>query len=110
MKKIEAIIHHFKLDEVVEVLRAIGVTHVVVTEARSFGRQRARSEIYRASVEYGQDFIPKTKIEMTVPDDLQVAVVEAIVKTARTDKGGDGKVLVMNVVEATSIHTGKKEG
>jgi nitrogen regulatory protein P-II 1 len=107
MKKIEAIIKPFKLDEVVEALSEIGVEGVSVTEIRGFGRQKGRTEIYKGA-EYVVDFLPKIKIEIVLSDSLCTAAVEAIQKTARTGKIGDGKIFVLDVEQAIRIRTGDK--
>lgn len=106
MKKIEAIIKPFKLDDVVEALSEIGVEGVSVSEIRGFGRQKGRTEIYKGA-EYVVDFLPKTKLEIVVGDGLVDAAVEAIVRSARTGKIGDGKVFVFNVESAVRIRTGE---
>jgi nitrogen regulatory protein P-II 1 len=108
MKKIEAIIKPFKLDDVVEALSEIGVEGVSVSEIRGFGRQKGRAEIYKGA-EYVVDFLPKTKLEIVVNDDLCEAAVEAIAKAARTGKIGDGKIFVMNVESVLRIRTGEKD-
>jgi nitrogen regulatory protein PII len=107
MKKIEAIIKPFKLEDVKEALSEIGVEGMTVTEVKGFGRQKGHTEIYRGS-EYTVDFLPKVKLEIVV-DDAQVnSVVDAIVKTANTGKIGDGKVFVSSVEQAIRIRTGEK--
>jgi nitrogen regulatory protein P-II 1 len=108
MKKIEAIIKPFKLDDVVEALAEIGVEGVSVSEIRGFGRQKGRTEIYKGA-EYVVDFLPKTKLEILVSDALAEPAVEAIVRAARTGKIGDGKVFVYNVESATRIRTGERD-
>ena len=108
MKKIEAIIKPFKLDDVVEALSEIGVEGVSVTEIRGFGRQKGRAEIYKGA-EYVVDFLPKTKLEIVVNDDLCDQAVEAIAKAARTGKIGDGKIFVFNVESVLRIRTGEKD-
>jgi nitrogen regulatory protein P-II 1 len=108
MKKIEAIIKPFKLDDVVEALSEIGVEGVSVTEIRGFGRQKGRAEIYKGA-EYVVDFLPKTKLEIVVNDDLCEAAVEAIAKAARTGKIGDGKIFVFNVESVLRVRTGEKD-
>jgi nitrogen regulatory protein P-II 1 len=107
MKKIEAIIKPFKLEEVKEALGEVGVEGMTVTEVKGFGRQKGQTEIYRGS-EYAVDFLPKIKIEIVLSDDKLDAAVEAIIKTARTGKIGDGKIFVFNVEEAVRIRTGEK--
>jgi nitrogen regulatory protein P-II 1 len=106
MKKIEAIIKPFKLDEVRESLAEAGVTGLTVTEVKGFGRQRGHTELYRGA-EYVVDFLPKTKVEMIVADQDVERVVEAIVKAARTGKIGDGKIFVSNVEQVVRIRTGE---
>lgn len=107
MKKIEAIIKPFKLEDVKDALSEIGIQGMTVTEVKGFGRQKGHTEIYRGS-EYTVDFLPKVKLEV-VADDAQVdAVVDAIVSTANTGKIGDGKVFVSTVDEAIRIRTGEK--
>ena len=108
MKKVEAIIKPFKLDDVVEALSEIGVEGVSVSEIRGFGRQKGRAEIYKGA-EYVVDFLPKTKIEIVVNDDLCDAAVEAIAKAARTGKIGDGKIFVFNVESVLRVRTGDKD-
>ena len=108
MKKIEAIIKPFKLDDVVEALSEIGVEGVSVTEIRGFGRQKGRAEIYKGA-EYVVDFLPKTKLEIVVNDDLCDAAVEAIAKAARTGKIGDGKIFVFNVESVLRVRTGDRD-
>jgi nitrogen regulatory protein P-II 1 len=106
MKKVEAIIKPFKLDEVRESLAEAGVTGLTVTEVKGFGRQRGHTELYRGA-EYVVDFLPKTKVEMIVSDDHVERVVEAIVKAARTGKIGDGKIFVSSVEQVVRIRTGE---
>ena len=107
MKKIEAIIKPFKLEEVKDALRDLGVTGMTVIEVKGFGRQKGHTEIYRGS-EYTVDFLPKNKIEVVVPDPQAKAVVEAIVKAARTGKIGDGKVFISTLEEAVRIRTDER--
>ena len=107
MKKIEAIIKPFKLDDVNEALTELGVIGMTVTEVRGFGRQKGHTELYRGS-EYTIDFLPKVKIELVVPDQLVDKVVAAIAAAARTGSIGDGKVFVMPMGEAIRIRTGEK--
>jgi nitrogen regulatory protein P-II 1 len=102
MKKIEAIIKPFKLEEVKEALAGVGVEGMTVSEVKGFGRQKGHTEIYRGS-EYTVDFLPKIKIEVVLSDSLAAAAVEAIVKAAKTGKIGDGKVFVYDVAEAIRI-------
>ena len=106
MKKIEAIIKPFKLDEVKEALQEVGVQGITVTEAKGFGRQKGHTELYRGA-EYVVDFLPKVKIEIVIADPLVEASVEAIQKAARTGRIGDGKIFVLNVEEAIRIRTGE---
>lgn len=108
MKKIEAIIKPFKLDDVVEALSEAGVEGVSVTEIRGFGRQKGRTEIYKGA-EYVVDFLPKIKIEVVVPASLADAVVNAIEKSARTGKIGDGKIFVTAIETAVRIRTGERD-
>jgi len=107
MKKIEAIIKPFKLDEVKHALGEIGVEGMTVSEVKGFGRQKGHTEIYRGS-EYTVDFLPKVKIEIVLPDSQISKAVDAIVKSARTGKIGDGKVFVSPVEEAIRIRTDEK--
>jgi nitrogen regulatory protein PII len=107
MKKIEAIIKPFKLEEVKDALGEIGIEGMTVTEVKGFGRQKGHTEIYRGS-EYTVDFLPKIKIEIVIPDDKLDEAVEAIVKTAKTGKIGDGKVFVSTIDEAVRIRTEEK--
>jgi len=107
MKKIEAIIKPFKLDEVKEALSAIGVLGMTVTEVKGFGRQKGHTEIYRGS-EYTVEFLPKIKLELVVADNVTSSAVEAILKAAKTGKIGDGKVFVSAVEEAIRIRTDEK--
>jgi nitrogen regulatory protein PII len=104
MKKIEAIVKPFKLEEVKDALGSIGISGMTVTECKGFGRQKGHTEIYRGS-EYTVDFLPKLKIEMVVTDDQAEGAVDAIVKAAKTGKIGDGKVFLTNVEEAVRIRT-----
>jgi nitrogen regulatory protein P-II 1 len=106
MKKIEAIIKPFKLDEVKEALQDVGIQGITVTEAKGFGRQKGHTELYRGA-EYVVDFLPKVKIEIVVSDERMQASVDAILKAARTGRIGDGKVFVLNVEEAVRIRTGE---
>ena len=106
MKKIEAIIKPFKLDDVKEALQEVGVQGLTVTEVKGFGRQKGHTELYRGA-EYVVDFLPKIKIEMVLPDDQIDAAIEAIVSAARTEKIGDGKIFVLNVEDAVRIRTGE---
>ena len=106
MKKIEAIIKPFKLDEVREALSDIGVSGLTVTEVKGFGRQKGHTELYRGA-EYVVDFLPKVKIEIVVGDDAVEAAIDSIVKAARTGKIGDGKIFVSNVEQVVRIRTGE---
>ena len=106
MKKIEAIIKPFKLDDVKEALQEVGVQGLTVTEVKGFGRQKGHTELYRGA-EYVVDFLPKIKIEMVLPDDQIDAAIEAIVSAARTEKIGDGKIFVSPVEQAIRIRTGE---
>lgn len=106
MKKIEAIIKPFKLEEVKEALAGVGVEGMTVSEVKGFGRQKGHTEIYRGS-EYTVDFLPKAKIEIVLADDAVSAAVEAIVKSAKTGKIGDGKVFVSSIDSVTRIRTGE---
>ena len=107
MKKIEAIIKPFKLQEVKEALNELGIQGMTVTEVKGFGRQKGHKEIYRDS-EYTVDFLPKIKLELVVADDQVEGATEAIVKAAKTGKIGDGKVFVLAVEEAVRIRTGEQ--
>ncbi len=107
MKKVEAIIKPFKLEEVKDALGEIGIEGMTVTEVKGFGRQKGHTEIYRGS-EYTVDFLPKIKLELVLPDNRVEAAVAAIVKTARTGKIGDGKVFVSHVENAIRIRTEEK--
>jgi len=107
MKKIEAIIKPFKLEEVKDALGEVGIEGMTVTEVKGFGRQKGHTEIYRGS-EYTVDFLPKIKIELVLGDDKLDEAVEAIVKAAKTGKIGDGKVFVSTIDEAVRIRTEEK--
>ena len=107
MKLIIAVIKPFKLEEVKEALAAIGVEGMTVTEVKGFGRQKGHTEIYRGS-EYTVDFLPKTKLEIVVTDDLVAKAVEAIAASAKTGKIGDGKIFVQNVVDVIRIRTDER--
>src|SRR2546426_11602271 len=107
MKKIEAIIKPFKLEEVKDALADLSVEGMTVSEVKGFGRQKGHTEIYRGS-EYTVDFLPKIKIELVLPDNRVEAAVAAIVKTAKTGKIGDGKIFVIPVDEAIRIRTEEK--
>ncbi len=106
MKKIEAIIKPFKLEEVKEALTAVGIEGLTVVEVRGFGRQKGHTEIYRGS-EYTVDFVPKLKIEIVLRDDQVEAATTAILNSAKTGKIGDGKVFLINLDEAIRIRTGE---
>ncbi|WP_125257011.1 P-II family nitrogen regulator [Brevundimonas fluminis] len=106
MKKIEAIIKPFKLDEVKEALQDVGVQGMTVLEAKGYGRQKGHSELYRGA-EYVIDFLPKIKIEVVVPDDMAQAVIDAIIAAAKTGKIGDGKIFVSDVSDVIRIRTGE---
>ena len=106
MKKIEAIIKPFKLDEVREALSEIGVTGLTVTEVKGFGRQKGHTELYRGA-EYVVDFLPKIKLEIVVSDSLADRAVEAIINAARTGKIGDGKIFISSVEQVIRIRTGE---
>jgi len=107
MKKVEAIIKPFKLEEVKDALSEVGVEGMTVTEVKGFGRQKGHTEIYRGN-EYTVDFLPKIKVEFVLGDTAVSAAVEAILKAARTGKIGDGKVFVSSVEEAVRIRTGER--
>ena len=107
MKKIEAIVKPFKLDEVKTALGEIGVAGMTVLEVKGFGRQKGHTEVYRGA-EYVVDFIPKVKIEAAVDDELVPAVVERILTSARTGKIGDGKIFVYDIEEVIRIRTGER--
>ena len=107
VKKIEAIIKPFKLDEVKEALHEVGVSGITVTEVKGFGRQKGHTELYRGA-EYVVDFLPKVKIEVVVEDDLVDRTIEAIEMAAKTGRIGDGKIFVLNVEQAVRIRTGDR--
>ena len=106
MKKIEAVIKPFKLDEVREALSEVGITGLTVTEVKGFGRQKGHTELYRGA-EYVVDFLPKIKIEVVVAGDVVEQAVEAIIKSARTGKIGDGKIFISDVLNVIRIRTGE---
>ena len=106
MKKVEAVVKPFKLDEVREALSDIGVTGLTVTEVKGFGRQKGHTELYRGA-EYVVDFLPKVKVEVIIADTLVERAIEAIVKAARTGKIGDGKIFITPVDEVIRIRTGE---
>lgn len=107
MKKIEAVIKPFKLDEVKDALNELGIQGMTITEVKGFGRQKGHTELYRGT-EYVVDFIPKIKIEIVVPDNIVEEVVRVIEKTAKTGKIGDGKIFISNVDDAVRIRTGQR--
>ncbi len=107
MKKIEAIIRHFKLDNVKDALNRSGIKGMTVTEVSGFGRQKGHSEMYRGA-EYVVDFIPKIKIEVVVPAESAAKVIETICDTARTGNVGDGKIFVSDLTDVVRIRTGEK--
>jgi len=107
MKKIEAIIKPFKLDDVREALSDIGITGMTVTEVRGFGRQKGHTELYRGA-EYMVDFLPKVKMEIVIPDELTEQCIEAIIDTAQTGKIGDGKIFIYEVERVIRIRTGEE--
>lgn len=109
MKKVEAIIKPFKLDDVKEALAGIGVEGLTVTEVKGFGRQKGHTELYRGA-EYVVDFLPKIKLEIVVESELVEKVIEAIVNAANTGKIGDGKIFVLPLEEAVRIRTGERGG
>jgi nitrogen regulatory protein P-II 1 len=106
MKKIEAVIKPFKLEEVREALSEIGINGLTVTEVKGFGRQKGHTELYRGA-EYTIDFLPKVKLELVIADDLVDSAMEAITKAAHTGKIGDGKIFVTSVEQALRIRTGE---
>jgi nitrogen regulatory protein PII len=106
MKLVVAIVKPFKVADVKEALREVGVSGLTVSEARGFGRQRGHTEVYRGA-EYEVDFVPKSRIEVAVDDEAVDGVIDAIVKAARTGKIGDGKILVLPIEEAIRIRTGE---
>ena len=107
MKKIEAMIKPFKLDDVRESLSDIGISGMTITEVRGFGRQKGHTELYRGA-EYMVDFLPKVKLEVVVPDELVDQCIEAIIETAQTGKIGDGKIFVYDIERAIRIRTGEE--
>jgi len=107
VKKIEAVIKPFKLDEVKDALHAVGLQGITVVEAKGFGRQKGHTELYRGA-EYVVDFLPKVKIELVCPDNVVERAVEAIVNAARTGRIGDGKIFVTHIEEAIRIRTGER--
>jgi len=109
MKLITAIIQPFKLDDVREALHEAGVQGLTVTEVRGFGRQKGHKEIYRGA-EYAVEFVPKTRIDVAVSDSIVEAAIDAILKTAKTGKVGDGKVFVTELTQVVRIRTGERDG
>jgi nitrogen regulatory protein PII len=107
MKKIEAIIKPFKLEEIKDALNEIGIAGMTITEVKGFGRQKGHTELYRGA-EYIVDFIPKIKIEVVVPDNIAEKVTEVMEKKGKTGKIGDGKIFVYNIEEAIRIRTGQR--
>ena len=107
MKKIEAIIKPFKLDEVKEALQEIGLQGITVTEAKGFGRQKGHTELYRGA-EYVVDFLPKVKVEIVLPDELVEKAIEAIQNAARTGRIGDGKIFILPVEGVVRVRTGDR--
>ncbi|WP_181714764.1 nitrogen regulatory protein P-II [Vibrio tarriae] len=108
MKKIEAIIKPFKLDDVREALAEVGITGMTVSEVKGFGRQKGHTELYRGA-EYMVDFLPKVKLEIVVTDDVADRCVDAIIETAQTGKIGDGKIFITNVERVVRIRTGEED-
>ena len=108
MKKVEAIIKPFKLDEVKDKLNEIGIKGITVTEVKGFGRQKGHTELYRGA-EYIVDFLPKIKMELLINDDQLDEVIDTISKTAQTGRIGDGKIFVTNIEEAIRIRTGERD-
>ena len=107
MKKVEAIIKPFKLDEVKDALGEVGIQGMTVTEVKGFGRTGGKKEVYRGSA-YVVDFVPKVKVEVVVPDSQVVAVIEAIEKAGKTGRIGDGKIFIVGIEEAIRIRTGER--
>ncbi|RLD98294.1 MAG: P-II family nitrogen regulator [Aquificota bacterium] len=107
MKKVEAIVKPFKLDEVKDALNELGVQGMTVTEVKGFGRQKGHSELYRGA-EYVVDFLPKVKLEVVVPEGLVDQVVDRISEASRTGKVGDGKIFILDVLDAVRVRTGEK--
>jgi nitrogen regulatory protein P-II 1 len=108
MKKVEAIIKPFKLDEVREAMQELGASGLTVTEVKGFGRQKGHTELYRGA-EYTVDFLPKIKVEVIVADDMVDKAIDAIIKVARTGKIGDGKIFVTDVSRVVRIRTGETD-
>ncbi|MCK5237177.1 MAG: P-II family nitrogen regulator [Deltaproteobacteria bacterium] len=107
MKKIEAIIKPFKLDDVQKALAELDIKGMTVTEVKGFGRQKGHTELYRGA-EYVVDFLPKAKLEIVVADDMAVNVVQTIMESAKTDKIGDGKIFITDIEDAVRIRTGER--
>jgi nitrogen regulatory protein P-II 1 len=107
MKKVEAVIKPFKLDEVKDALQEIGVGGMTVTEARGYGRQKGHTELYRGA-EYVIDFLPKVRLEVVIPDDLLDRVVETLIAAARSGRIGDGKIFVTDIEDVIRIRTGER--
>jgi len=107
MKKIEAVIKPFKLDEVKEALQEVGLQGITVLEAKGFGRQKGHTELYRGA-EYVVDFLPKVKIELVIDDDMLESAIEAIQQAAHTGRIGDGKIFVSNIEDAIRVRTGER--
>ncbi len=106
MKKIEAVVRHFKLEDVKNALSEQGVSGMTITEVRGFGRQKGHTETYRGT-EYAVDFVPKVKIEIAISDDRAQAVIDTIIRTAQTGQIGDGKIFVSNLADTIRIRTGE---
>ncbi len=109
MKKIEAVIRHFKLEDVKNALSEQGVAGMTITEVRGFGRQKGHTETYRGT-EYAVDFVPKVKVEIAVADDQVQSVIDTIIKTAQTGQIGDGKIFVSDLADTIRIRTGETGG
>jgi len=109
MKKIEAIVRHFKLEDVKNALSEQGVAGMTITEVRGFGRQKGHTETYRGT-EYAVDFVPKVKLEIAVGDDVAQSIIDTIIKTAQTGQIGDGKIFVSELSESIRIRTGETGG
>ena len=109
MKKIEAIIRHFKLEDVKNALSEAGITGMTITEVRGFGRQKGHTETYRGT-EYAVDFVPKVKVEVAVDDDAAQSVIDTIMRSAQTGQIGDGKIFVSELADTIRIRTGETGG
>ena len=109
MKKIEAVIRHFKLEDVKNALSEQGVAGMTITEVRGFGRQKGHTETYRGT-EYAVDFVPKVKVEIVIGDDRMQTVIDTIIKTAQTGQIGDGKIFVSDLADPIRIRTGETGG